>query len=259
MTDIKQPRQKRLTIYNTDRYFNVNLMLRSELEEKVKVTKLNEKAIEEDMDALARESGRLKERNDKSYIMYQESYLNDTLLHKLMNHAGSLTYYTDTTVPYYVVKGLANNPKSEAVYGARKDFTFDEVDNVALMYTASSVVIDLPVVIPDISPYELLFMLHPLKTNVDKVQLSFPRLKHNEMSERHMKYYHKVGDHYEVKPKIKYRYFKYIQTSLSIWKMNIYIVCDSKDDYNAVNLLIQKELNKRNPNRVRPKEGALDA
>lgn len=259
MTNVKQPRKKRLTIYNTDRYYNVNLMLRTDLESKIKVTKLNEKTIEAEMDKLAEVSGRLNERDNKSYIMYQESYLNDTLLQKLMRHAGSLTYYTDTEVPYYVIKGLANNPNSEAVYGSRRDFTYDEVDNVALTFTASTVVIDVPVVIPDISPYDLLFMLHPLKTNVDKVQLSFPKLKKSEIAPRHAKYYHKVGDFYEVKPKIKYRYFKYIQTSLSIWKMNIYIVCDSPEDKHALNMLIERELNKRNPGRKRPKVGETNA
>lgn len=251
MNDVRKPRKKRLTVYNTDRYFNINLMLREELESKVKVTKLNETDIEKQMDELELKSNRLKVKDDKEYLVYQESYSNDTLLNKLMNHAGSLTYYTDTTVPYYVIKGLANNVTSEAVFSSREDFTYDEIDNVALTSSATSVIVDVPVVIPDISPYDILFMLHPLKNHVDKVQLSFPRLRPNEMSERHKKYYHKVGDFYEVKPKIKYKYFKHIQTSLSIWKMNIYIVCDSKDDYQTLDKMVQRDLDKRNPNRVK--------
>lgn len=251
MSTTRKPRKKRLTIYNTDRYFNINLMLREELESKIKVTKLNEKEIEADMDLLKARSKRMNVRDDKEYIIYQESYTNDTLIDKLINHAGAVTYYTQTTVPYYVVKGLANNTTSEIVYASREDFSFEEVNNVELSFMATSVVVDVPVVVPDISPIDVLFMLHSLKTNVDRVQLSFPRLREEEISERHRKYYHKVGDYYEVKPKVKYRYFKHIQTSLSIWKMNIYVVCDSKDDYEAVNKLVQKDLDKRNPNRVK--------
>lgn len=250
MSKPRKPRQKRLTIYNTDRYFNLNLMQRVEFENKIKVTKLNEQAIELEMDNLIMQSDQIAQRDDKAYIIYRESYANDRLIQKLIAHAGSITYYTTTTVPYYIVRGLANNPNSEIVYSSREDFTFDEVDNVMLSYMATSVVIDVPVVIPDINPIDLLFMLHPLKTNVDRVQLSFPRLHKEELAERHKRYYHRVGEYYEVKPKVKYRYFKHLLTSLSIWKMNIYLVCDSVEDYRMVDILRERELNKRNPNRV---------
>lgn len=248
---MKQPRIKRLNIYNTDRYFNINLMKRSDIASKIKVTRLNEKEIEKDMDSLAEQSHRLPVKDNKSYILYQEKYTNDTLIQKLLTHGGSVSYYTNTIVPYYILKELARNLTSEVVYPTKTHYENREIENIQLSFTACPVTIDCPVVVPDISPYDILFALHPLKTNVDKIQISFPWLAESEIQERHKKYYHKVQDHYELKPEIKYEYFKYVQTSLSIWAMNIWLVCDSDQDYQAVDTFVQAEKQKRSASRER--------
>lgn len=249
---MKKAREKRLNIYNTDRYFNINLMKRSEITDKIKVNRLNEKEIEAEMDALAvKSSPRIAMRNDKSYILYQEKYTNDTLIAKILKHGGSVSYYTDTIVPYYVLKELAKNLTSEVVYPTKPSYEAREIENIQMSFTACPVVVDCPVVVPDISPYDILFALHPLKTNVDKVHISFPWLALGELQERHRRFYHQVGDHYELKPKYKYEFFKFVQTSLSIWAMNIWLVCDSDEDYNAVNEYVRKEQAKRSANRER--------
>ncbi len=253
---MKEPRVKRLNIYNTDRYFNINLMKRSDIVNKIKVNRLNEKEVEAQMDKLAEQSSpRLAHKDDKSYILYQEKYTNDRLIQKVLKHGGSVTYYTDTIVPYYILQQLASNLTSEVVYPAKQHYENREIENVQLSFTACPVTIDCPVVIPDVSPYDVLFSLHPLKTSVDKVQISFPWLSEKEASPRHEEFYHKVEDrdgyHYEVKPKYKYDYFKYVQTSLSIWAMNIWLVCDSDEDYEEVDSYINLERAKRTANRER--------
>lgn len=249
---MKQARTKRLNIYNTDRYFNINLMKRSDITEKIKVNRLNEKTVEAEMDELASKSpSRFALRDDKAYILYQELYTNDTLIAKVLKHGGSVSYYTDTVVPYYVLKDLAKNLTSEVVYPTKPSYSHKEIENIQQSFMACPVIIDCPVVLPDMSPYDVLFALHPLKTNVDKVQISFPCLQPDEFQARHERYYHKVGNHYELLPKYKYEFFKYVQTSLSIWAMNIWLVCDSDEDYNAVNEYIEKEQAKRTASRER--------
>lgn len=250
------PRVKRLNIYNTDRHFNINLMKREDIARKIKVNRLNEKEIEKEMDELSEVSvvtpvWTMNMKNEKSYLLYQEKYTNDTLIQKLFKHAGSVSYYTDTIVPYYVIEQIAKNLTSEVIYPTKPKYENREIENIQLAFTACPVTIDCPVVIPDVSPYDVLFALHPLKTSVDKVQISFPWLSESEISDRHRRYYHKVGDHYEVKAKYKYQFFKYVQTSLSIWAMNIWIVCDSDEDFANVDYYVQKEKNKRNVNRER--------
>lgn len=241
-------RQKRLTIYNTDRYYNVNLLTRQELEDWVKVSSLVEKDIEANMDELEAKASRFILKDNQKYRIFHETYANDRVISKVAKHGGQVDYYTDTIVPYYVLKDLANNTGSQVTYGSRPKFDYDDVDNVALSFMACPVVIDVPVVLPDISPYDILFMLHPLKTNVDHVNLSFPRFaKGVHMGTKYQKYYHLTGDYWEVKPEYKFRYFKYVQDSLSIWAMNIYIVCDSQEDYQAVKRLVLKDKQRRSP------------
>lgn len=244
-------RVKKLNIFNTDRYFNVNLMKRTDIEEKRKITRLNEATIEEEMDLLEARSRKYPVRDTNSYLIFQEKYTNDALIEKVISHGGEVSYYTDTVVPYYVLKQLAMNLESEVIYTLRPEFTEKEQENIELSYMATRVVIDVPIVLPDMSPYDLLFILHPLKTNVDRVQLSFPPLHKDELSERHMEYYEQVPntDLYTMKPHYKYSFFKYIQTSLSIWKMNIWIVCDNTADYDAMNNFVQKDLSKRSVTR----------
>lgn len=247
----KESRKKRLTIYNTDRYYNVNLLVRGDLEAKIVVSELNKKAIQTEMDELKKASDLLPAKNTKEYIIYQDLNNDDKLVKDVITHSKSVSYYTNTIAPFHVIKDLASNVGSEVIFGSRPKFSYDDVDNVSLTFMACPVVIDIPVIIPDISPYDVLFMLHPLKTNVDKVQLSFPRLNAEEITPRHKEYYHRVGKFYEVKPEYKYKYFKYVQTSLSIWAMNIYIICDSPDDLKEVNAIIELDLDKRNPGRNR--------
>lgn len=249
---MKKAREKRLNIYNTDRYFNINLMKRDDIEGKIKVNRLNEQDIEAEMDELASQSSpRIAVRDEKSYILYQEKYTNDRLIAKVLKHGGSVTYYSDTIVPYYILKELARNLTSEVVYPTKPNYSQREIENIQMSFTACPVIVDCPVVVPDISPYDVLFAMHPLKTNVDKIQISFPWLTADELQPRHIKYYQEVGDHYELKPKYKYDFFKYVQTSLSIWAMNIWLVCDSNTDYDAVNEYVLSERAKRSANRER--------
>lgn len=247
-TTMKTTRQKRLNINNTDRHYNINLMQAKEIENKVMVTRLNEKEIEENMDSLAKRSRRFPVRDTLEYIIFQERYTNDRLIKKLIQHGGSITYYTNTILPYYVLTQLSMNLSSEVVYSMRKEFTDKEQENIELSYMATKVIIDLPVVIPDINPYDVLMSLEKLKTNVDNVQLSYPPLHKSEIADRHKEYYEQKGDFFYVKPHYKYDYFKYIQTSLSIWKMNIWLVCDNDLDFIAVDRFVQKERDRRSIN-----------
>lgn len=128
------------------------------------------------MDDLEKRSRRIPLRDDKEYIIYQELYT------KRYPHWENCISTVErwltiqiTIAPYYVIKQLANHLDSEIVYKVRDKFTPEEITNIELAYMATKVIIDVPVVVPDISPYDILFSLHCLKTNVDRVYLSFPR------------------------------------------------------------------------------------
>jgi hypothetical protein len=252
-------RKKSLNIHNTDRMFNLNLTTKQEQANFIKVTRLNEKMIEREMDELKRKSARFNKRNRKSYLLYKERYSNDTVQDKIMNHGGYIHYYTTDRVPVPVINQLANVPQSEVIYFCKKDYTAEDVRNVQLVSMATKVAIDVPIVLPDINVYDYLFSLYPLRYHVDKVNISFPALSENEIQDRHKEFYIFYNGMYHLKAKYKYQCFQYLQEPLSTWKMNIWLICDSKRDLQMVESMVVRD-NKRFQRMDTPEEGsALDA
>jgi len=252
-------RKKSLNIHNTDRMFNLNLTTKQEQASFTKVTRLNEKLIEREMDDLKRKSTRFNKRNRKSYLLYKERYSNDTVQDKIMNHGGYIYYYTTDRVPVPVINQLANVPQSEVIYFCKKDYTAEDVRNVQLVSMATKVAIDVPIVLPDINVYDYLFSLYPLRYHVDKVNISFPALSEKEIQDRHKEFYIFYNGMYHLKAKYKYQCFQYLQEPLSTWKMNIWLICDSKRDLQMVESMVVRD-NKRFQRIDTPEEGsALDA
>ncbi|MGV3121029.1 hypothetical protein, partial [Lactiplantibacillus argentoratensis] len=133
---------------------------------------------------------------------------------------------------------------SEVVYNCKKEYTVEDVKNVQLVSKATQVSVDVPIVLPDINPYDYLFSLYPLRYHVDKVKISFPALREDEIQKRHKKYYVYYNGMYHLKSKYKYDCFRFIQEPLSTWKMNIWLVCDSRKDMKRVESMVVRD-NKR--------------
>ncbi|QEG04199.1 hypothetical protein [Bacillus phage BC-T25] len=237
-------RKKGLNVYNTDRTFNINLTTKQEESKFIKVTRLNEKEIEREMDKLREESTRFNKRDGKVYLLFKQRYPNDTVHSKIFNHGGCVKYYSDGRVPIPIINQLAGVPQSEVIYQCKKSYTAEDVMNVHLTSMATSVVVDVPIVLPDINIYDYLFSLHPLRYHVDKVRISFPALKESEIQDRHKEYYVFYNGMYHLKAKYKYMCFCHLQEPLSTWKMNIWLVCDSKKDKKMIEDMVLND-NKR--------------
>lgn len=227
-------KNKTLTIYNSDRYFNIHTKKKSDLDA-IKVLSYNEKSLENIMDDLESKSSRYVMKDDRHYLLFNEKYNNDKLIEKIIKHGGKVTYYTDTVVPYYVFKDLSKHQDSTVVYRMRKDFTDKEIDNIALSFMGTKVVVDISVVLPNVNPYEIIRQLHSVKTNVDEVHLSFPRLK--EVSDKQKKFYDFDGEAYTMKPEYKVDFADRLRVSLSVWKMYIYILTDDRDHKGVQNVI----------------------
>lgn len=237
-------RKRFLNILNSDRVFNLNLTTKQEQASFTKVTRINEKKIEKEMDQLKEKSTRFNRRNKKSYLIYKERYGNDTVQDKIFNHGGYVYYYTNDRVPIPVISKLAATPQSEVIYFCQKEYTLDQVKNIHLASMATKVTIDVPIVLPDINVYDYLFSLYPLRYHVDKVNISFPALSEKEIQERHKPFYIFYNGMYHLKAKYKYKCFQHLQEPLSTWKMNIWLVCDSKQDLHMVEDMVKRD-NKR--------------
>ena len=230
-------KNKTLTIYNSDRYFNIDVKDKSDISDSIKVTRLNEDEIESSLDVLASAQSRYKVKDNNTYMLFNEKYNNDKLIQKVCNHGGRVLYYTDTTVPYYIFKQLTSLKDSAIIYKMREAFTPKGVDNIALSYMGTKVIIDVSVVLPNVNPYDIIRALHPIKTNVDEVHLTFPKLKSIEPGQE--RFYYHTSDGYELKTKYKLDFAEHLRVSLSVWKMYIYILVDDMDKAD-----IQEALNK---------------
>lgn len=237
-------REKTLNIHNTDRKFNLNLITKQDEASFIKVTRLNERQIENDMDKLKDQSTRFNRRDNKKYMLYQERYSNDTVQDKVFDHGGHVYYYTTGRVPIPVINKLAGVPQSEVIYYCKKEHTIDDVLNVQMSSMATKVSIDVPIVLPDINIYDYLFALYPLRYHVDKVKISFPALSDKEIQPRHREFYTYYNGAWHLKSKYKYECFRHLHEPLSTWKMNIWLVCDSRTDEAKVASRVVKD-NKR--------------
>lgn len=231
-------KKKSLTIYNSDRYFNMHVKDKHDFDEYIKVTRLNEVEIEKEMDELISKSSRYTIKNNKKYMLFNEYYNNDRLIEKICTHGGSVIYYTDTLLPYYVFKQLSNSKNAMVVYQMKKAFTPKQLDNIALSYMGLKVVIDVSIVFPYVNPYNIIKSLYSLRMNVDEVHLSFPRLK--EINEKQTKFYVNDGEAYTVKASYKYDFAERLRLPLSVWKMYMYIITSTKKDNELVSDIITK-------------------
>ena len=231
-------KNKTLTIYNSDRYFNIHTKTKEEFSEYIKVTRLNEDAVEEEMNDLEKKSRRYKIKTDKKYMLFNEHYNNDRLIEKICNHSSGVIYYTDTVLPYYVFKQLSSNKNATVVYQMKEYFTDKQIDNISLSYMGVKVVIDVAITFPYVNPYLVVKGLYSLKMSVDEVHLSFPRLK--EVNKEQEKFYYFDGEGYDVKPEYKYDFTTKIKLPLSVWKMYLYIITNTEKDFENVNNIIKK-------------------
>ena len=225
-------KNKTLTIYNSDRYFNIATKDKETINNSIKVTRLNEQEIENKMDDIKIKSGRYKIKDNNRYMFFNEKYNNDKLIEKVCNYAEGVFYYTDSVVPYYVFKQLSNKEDSAVIYRMREKFTDKEIDNIALSFMGTKVIIDISVVLPSVNPYEIIRNLHAVKTNVDEVHLTFPYLA--TINEQQKDFYELKNGKYYLKPEYQVDFAERLRVSLSVWKMYIYILVDEEEKDNII-------------------------
>lgn len=248
-------RVKNLTYLNTDKFFNCRILHKNKFYNSIEVNEHTKKEILEEMEELKAKSRRLPVRNTKTYLIDKDKVEDDGLVESIIIHGGEVMYRTNDVTPYFVIRQLALHKRSSVLYTFREEFTNKEVTNIEQTSMATEVIIDCPVIIPDDNPYDILFSLHILKLNVDKVYISFPTIKPEDIKDRHLKYYELCEDGlYHVKANERFEYFYHIQNSLSLWKMNIYLIQENDKYFIEMYDIITEALDKRNPGRINQSE-----
>lgn len=235
-------RKQRPNLLNSDRSFNYNSTTRKKEMDRVVVTRLNEKEIEEEMDELKKQSVDYNIRNNKKYILYHHKHMNNTLHEKIFDHGGHISYYTDNWVPHTVYTRMSGMIQyCETIFRLQQEYDYPHIENIINANAASTVSIDCPVVIPDISPHGVSFALSPLRSLVDSIKVSFPPLEKADIQERHKKYYQYKDGYYYVKPVYKYEFLRHIKYPVSSWGMSLWVICDSVKDKEQVDKLADQD------------------
>ena len=246
-------RKKHLTIYNTDKYYNLNLTMAKNERNFIPVNILTEKKIK----AYFESTSPMEILKNPAVFSYtQDTFLDNDLVLTMINKGAIVMYKTfngrrghSGIVPDEILDALANSNRGGVMFGMEPDPHRDYIDSVAKAHEATMVYIDCPVIVPDISPERVLVSLEPLATNVDEVQIDFPPLhmdkKHQELRDWEKPYYYITSkDHlWHVYPKHEFKFFLGLKNSLSAWGMQINMVMHDEEEKKAIEELAKADRN----------------
>ena len=246
-TKKRKGRQKHLTIYNTDKYYNLVLSPASEVRDRVPVNMLTKADIDTYM-ATTSPADILMD--NKKFVYDQGSLLDDNYVITMIRKGMDVNYHTRDhrkghagLVPDDVLSAYALSNQGAVVFGMEADPHRDYITNVEKAHEATRVIIDCPVVLPDVEANKVVFALAPLSTNVDEVQVDVMPLHDTEMVDfRKAYYYYSIADDlYVPYPKSKFDWFKYIKNPLSGWGMVINMFYWDDADKTAIEDLVKKD------------------
>lgn len=243
----RKGRKKHLTLYNTDKFYNLTLSLVDEVKDRQPVNVLTKA----DIDKYILETNPVDLLTDNRKFMYDQGALIDDNYVITMIKKGMDVYYHTMdpraghagTVPDDVLDAYAQSNRGAVVFGMEKEPHRDYVTSVEKAHEATKVIIDCPVVIPDVEPNQVVMALAPLSTNVDEVQVDMMPLHDGEMADfRKAFYYYSIADDlYRPYPQSKFDWFKVIKNPLSGWGMSINLFYQDETEKKALDSLVAKD------------------
>ena len=188
--------------------------------------------------------------DDTKYLYIQGSLLDDNYVITMIKKGMNVFYHTNDSrrghaglVPDNVLEAYALSNRGAIIFGMEKEPHRDYIANVEQAHEATKVIIDCPVVIPDVSPNGVLMSLAPLSTNVDEVQVDMMPLHSEELRDFEKPYYYFsiVSNLYEVYPKSMFDYFKQLKSPLSGWGMIINLLVNDTNSIATINDLVKQD------------------
>ena len=254
-------RKKRLLIGNSDRFYNFSLISESLFNDVDKITFRNVNKYRKEMSNIDNKNKKndplgLYKKTSKNYWLYSDSGASLGMIKDLLHYGNRLTYITDKEISNSLINLLAVAKHREVVY-LYNSITEDMVDNIIEAHKActTSAYIELD---PLDNPEKILFNLYRLRTNLDNLYIRFKKLsdeEYNNLSQSDKTKFSKINNYWEYTPENKFKRFKAIKTSLSIWGINIKIILGA-DIYDLEKLAINDKKKVKTPKRVdNKKEG----
>lgn len=135
---------------------------------------------------------------------------------KIFNSGAHIYYYTETTVPSYVIFSLGNIKNAEVVYKYRQHFSSEDLQNIKTLFEVLPVAVYLEPEL-NMSASDYLFSLNDLRYIADKV-------------------YYNFNDSFSIEDKMYY--FEYSHEVLARWKLQLYLkVKDSEQEQTMLSKL----------------------
>lgn len=248
-------RKKRLLIGNSDRFYNFSLISESLFNDVDKITFRNINKYRKEMSNIDNKNKKndplgLYKKTGKNYWLYSDSGASLEMIKDLLHYGNRLTYITDKEISKSLINLLAVAKHREVVY-LYNSITENMVDNIIEAHKActTSAYIELD---PLDNPEKILFNLYRLRTNLDNLYIRFKKLSDEEysnLSESDKTKFSKINNNWEYTPENKFKRFKAIKTSLSIWGINIKIILGA-DIYDLEKLAINDKKKVKTPKRV---------
>lgn len=241
-------RRKGLNIYNTDKYYNLNLILRSDVNNMQEVNVLTKPNI--DKHILETSPAELA-MEDTKYIYskgatYDGGLLDEDYVITMIKKGMQVFYYAPVgqLVPEPVLDALSEG-RGGVIYrqAGLAQQTPEYLNNVAKAHEATHVAIDCLIILPDVRPYDMMTALSNLKTNVDNVQFVFDPLHDNEIRPLEKPFYYvSLADNlWHCYSKHKFNFFKELKNPLSGWGMLIDLIADNSEDLSNLKELEAKD------------------
>lgn len=217
----KKKRNIKLTVGNTFRHYNLNVkdyLDEMSLEGCELITAENKESIIRNIRELKGRQGPLPQISPNVYALeYTELWKDDEIV-DLCDYSLGVKIRTKREIPLSIINSLARTLDSEVIY-IIEDMQPNLCENIQKCFEATITSVMLEMDIFDRGPLELLFKMYPLRTHLDNILLVTPNPA--KVPGKYIKTDYEVPF---VDPRLTFKYFKYIQTSLSIWKMNIIIL-----------------------------------
>lgn len=190
----------------------MNLESMQDREKYIEVVPNNYAEIKKELRELADDTEDFIIRNDKKYIIYQNSNIDDELVGLLFDYSEEVIYYTNTIAPSYIIEKVARNRYTSSImYSVLSPMSYERAENIQEASTAGQVSLDVYLT-GDMHPFDVISTLNKVRYAVDKVYIDFNRNIYNT---------------YEK----EYEFFNELRDPTAAWKMNIYIIYLSQDEY----------------------------
>ena len=243
-------RKKKLNIYNTDKYYNLDLISNSEQGSLIPITPFNVDKIHMDL-AVTRNSENWLTMDKPRFIYYVQSMLDPNIsnLIDIIEMGADVTYFTRFPVPDNILDAFAKQDTGRILFqfppsSYPKELKRQFVLGVKKAYEATEVNFDCIVIMPDIAPVDVVSALSYYGSSVDNVRIDFPPLHGEELRDFEKSYYYLEPGNKELwhcYPKDMFGYVKKLQRPLSSWGMQIQLTYHSKMEYDALTALIKAD------------------